>query len=196
MKCLVVIAHPQQNSLCSHLAKEIIQCLSNRGVDITEENLYQQNFDPVLSKTERDSYYADAYHYQAVESSINRLLAAEYLVLVFPTWWFGFPAILKGWFDRVWAPGFAYDHASDYGPITPKLNNLKKVLVVTTFGAPWWVDKLVLWQPVKRVVKYALLGACARKAKLTFLPLYKCESVDSGRVNKFVLKIKKVLNQW
>jgi len=39
---------------------------------------------------------------------VERLLAAEGLVLVFPIWWFGFPAVLKGWFDRVWAPGFAY----------------------------------------------------------------------------------------
>jgi len=43
---------------------------------------------------------------------IDRLMSAEALVLVFPTWWFGFPAILKGWFDRVWAPGIAYDHAT------------------------------------------------------------------------------------
>ena len=80
-------------------------------------------------------------------------------MLLFPTWWFGFPAMLKGWFDRVWGPGIAYDHASDLGPIKPRLNNLKKVLVVTTLGSPWWVDRLVMWQPVKRVMKMALLDS-------------------------------------
>ncbi|HBE93653.1 MAG TPA: hypothetical protein DDW55_14480 [Gammaproteobacteria bacterium] len=80
--------------------------------------------------------------------------------------------MLKGWYDRVWGPGIAYDHASDYGPIKPRLDNLREVLVVTTLGSPWWVDCLVFWQPVKRITKLALLGACTKKSKLQFLSLY------------------------
>ena len=84
---------------------------------------------------------------------VSRLKEAEALVLLFPNWWFGFPAMLKGWFDRVWGPGIAYDHASDFGPIIPRLDNLKRVLAITTMEAPRWVDRLVMWQPVKRILE-------------------------------------------
>jgi len=113
--------------------------------------------------------------------------------MVFPTWWFSFPAILKGWFDRVWAPTVAYDHATDYGPIKPRLVNLKKTLVITTLGAPWWVDYFILWRPVKRVIRFALLGACARGCSLKYLSFYKCEKLDKDKIELCKAKVKKSL---
>ena len=104
--------------------------------------------------------------------------------------------MLKGWFDRIWGPGIAYDHASDYGPIKPRLDNMRKVLVVTTLGSPWWVDRLIMWQPVKRVVKMALLGACTKKSKLKFLTLYNCEKLDEQKITAFMSRIGKVLSTW
>ncbi len=166
------------------------------GHEVVEENLYEGSFDPVLSLSERASYYSGTYDSSGVSTQVARLKEAEALVLLFPTWWFSFPAILKGWFDRVWGPGIAYDHADDLGPIRPRLDNLKRVLVVTTLGAPWWVDRLVMWQPVKRVVKIALLGACARSSRLSYLSLYKSENVESQRVKRFVRRIEEVLDTW
>lgn len=109
-------------------------------------------------------------------------------MLIFPTWWFGFSAILKGWFDRVWAPGYAYNHASDLGAITPCLDNLKEVNVITTLGSPWWVDRFIFWQPVKRVLKVALLGACAKGVKFKMLSFYKIENASAERVERFIKK--------
>lgn len=189
MNILVVIAHPLKDSLCSTLADHIISNLKSSGHDVVIENLYDNEFDPVLSSSEREVYYEAQYDSSKIVDEVNRLKHAEGLVLIFPTWWFGFPAILKGWFDRVWAPTVAYDHASDFGPIRPKLNNLKKTFVVTTLGAPWWVDFLVLWRPVKRIIRFALLGACARKCKLKYLSFYTCEKVSTKRLDGFMAKI-------
>jgi putative NADPH-quinone reductase len=127
---------------------------------------------------------------------VERLLAAEAMVLVFPTWWFGFPAILKGWFDRVWAPGFAYDHAEEYGPIKPRLSNLRHMLAVTSLGAPWWVDRFILRQPVKRVLKTAIVGTCAPQCRMRMLSLYKSERPAAPRVERFGLKVARELRQW
>ena len=194
MKCLVVLAHPLGNSLCRHLSEETINHLRSKGYDITVKDLYEDEFDPVLSKSERQSYYADQFDVSKLSGDITQLSEAESLVLIFPTWWFGFPAILKGWFDRVWAPGHAYNHAynhaSDLGAITPCLDNLKEVKVITTLGSAWWVDVLVLWKPVSRVLKIALLGACTKGCKFKMLSLYKSEDASRSKVDGFVRKIK------
>jgi NAD(P)H dehydrogenase (quinone) len=104
MKCLLVIAHPLDDSLCKQLARHVESRLSDMGHEVVMEDLYAEGFDPVLSVAERKSYYSDRYDSSGVDQQVGRLLEAEALILLFPTWWFGFPAMLKGWFDRVWGP--------------------------------------------------------------------------------------------
>ena len=196
MKCLIVTTHPLNDSLCKLLAKDVVSKLKQMGHDVTIEDLYAEKFEPALTAVERESYYGDSYESSNVAAQVSRLQEAEALVLLFPTWWFGFPAMLKGWFDRVWGPGIAYDHASDLGPIKPRLDNLIKVLVVTTLGSPWWVDRLIMWRPVKRIMKMALLGACAKKSKFQFLSLYNSEKLNEQSIAKFNRRIEKALNTW
>lgn len=196
MKCLVVIAHPNTDSLCHTMAQSAIAALRGKGHEVIIEDLYLSGFSPALTLDERQSYYRPSFASAAVQDQIDRLLSADALVLVFPTWWFGFPAILKGWFDRVWAPGVAYDHATDFGPIKPKLDNLERALVLTSLGSPWWVDRLVLRQPVKRVLKTALLGTCAPNCRLEMQSLYKAESLTQPQVQSFCARIEKTLSKW
>lgn len=190
MNCLVVLAHPLENSLCKHLADKTIIHLKKKGYNVTVKDLYNEGFNPVLSQPERASYYKETFDKSDVASDIEQLKQIESLVLIFPTWWFGFPAILKGWFDRVWAPGHAYEHASDYGPIKQCLNNLKEMKVITTLGSPWWVDAFILRKPVKKVLKIALLGACASHCKFKMLSLYNSEKLTTTKIEKFVNKIE------
>lgn len=196
MKCLVVVAHPLADSLCHALARTAIDTLIAQGHEVYIDDLYQSGFSPALTASERQSYYAASFDAASIQARAEQLLAAEAIVLVFPTWWFGFPAILKGWFDRVWAPGVAYDHASDLGPIKPRLGKLRKMLAITTLGSPWWVDYFVLWQPVRRVLRIALLGACARGCEFEMLSLYKAESLAPARVDRFTARIGARLRRW
>jgi putative NADPH-quinone reductase len=185
MKCLLVTAHPLAESLGRTLADQARKVLESAGHEVVEEDLYARGFDPCLTVAERRAYYASRHDPSAVAGEAARLRAAEAVILVFPTWWFGFPAILKGWFDRVWAPGVAYDHDPDFGPIVARLDRLRHVVAITTLGAPWWVDRLVLWQPVRRVLDIALLQTCAPQCRLTMLSFYKCERLDARRVDAF-----------
>lgn len=196
MKCLVVIAHPMPESLCQSLASKAANTLNAAGHEVLIEDLYRNNFAASLTASERSSYYSQGYDSAAVQTEVEHLLSAEALVLCFPTWWFGFPAILKGWFDRVWGPGIAYDHANNLGPIKPRLHGLKKVLVVTTLGSPWWVDRLLMRQPVKRVLKTAILGTCAPNCHFEMLTLYKSERLSDSQVERFSMKVEKALNKW
>lgn len=196
MKCLVVIAHPLTDSLCHTLARTAVDALRAQGHEVQIEDLYRTEFSPSLTEDERRSYYAAPFNADALQPRIAQLLDSEAIVLVFPTWWFGFPAILKGWFDRVWAPGVAYDHASNLGPIKPRLGNLQRMLAITTLGSPWWVDLFVLWQPVKRVLRIALLGACARRCRFEMLSLYQAESLATAKVERFRSRIRTTLGRW
>lgn len=196
MKCLVVIAHPLSDSLCRTLAQVSIETLVAAGHDVEIEDLYRTEFSPLLTVSERQSYYRPSFDTAAIKPQIERLLSAEALVLVFPTWWFGFPAMLKGWFDRVWAPGVAYDHASDLGPIRPRLHNLRNALAVTTLGSPWWVDRFLLRQPVRRVLRTALLGTCAPACRFEMLSLHGAERLAAARVDAFCSRIRKTLAKW
>jgi NAD(P)H dehydrogenase (quinone) len=141
MKCLVVIAHPLKDSLCSALAAHAVSTLRSAGHAVDVAHLYNQSFAPALTAPERASYYGAKFDTRHMEAEIAQLKQAQALILVFPTWWFGLPAILKGWFDRVWAPGIAFDHATDLGAIKPLLTQLRTALVITTIGSPWWVDR-------------------------------------------------------
>lgn len=192
MNCLIVVAHPLKKSLCGRFANVAATCLEEKGNQVTVIDLYEAKFGAALTKEERASYYGVPYQTCDVATEIAQLKAAEMLVLVFPTWWFGFPAVLKGWFDRVWAPGHAYDHASDLGAIKPRLKNLKKTYVITTLGSPWWVDYFVMWRPVYRALRFALLGTCARQSRLKVLSLYKSEKVSVTRAESFAEKIKRL----
>lgn len=164
--------------------------MEGKGFTVTVKDLYKENFNPVLTKAERTSYYDKQFDSSQLKNDIEQLRETDSLILIFPTWWFSFPAILKGWFDRVWAPGYAYNHAPGFGKITPGLDNLKEVNVITTLGAPWWVDFFVLRKPVKKVLKIALLGACTKKCKFKMLSLYESESLTESKVESFVKKIK------
>ncbi len=134
MRCLVVVAHPLRESLCHLLAERAVSALRAGGHEVAVEDLCAGAFPPALTPAERASYYAGPFDGTAVRNEIDRLRSAEGLVLCFPTWWFGFPATLKGWFDRVWAPGVAYDHADDLGAIRPRLTGLRQALAVTSLA--------------------------------------------------------------
>ena len=173
-----------------------MQTLQERNHQVEVVDLYGEEFQPSLTGTERKSYHTESYDTSLVTKQIEQLKKAEALVLVFPTWWFGFPAMLKGWFDRVWVPGVAFDQPTDFRPIKPRLDKLRRTLVITTLGVPWWVDKIIMQQPVKKIVKSALLGACARKSKLDFLSLYNSDKVNGSDIQRFSEKIQQTLHTW
>ncbi|MET3900248.1 NAD(P)H dehydrogenase (quinone) [Devosia sp. UYZn731] len=187
---LLVLAHPQPTSLCSHLAQTVIVALRDLGWSVDVLDLYGEGFEAAMNREERSAYYSHAA--RAASEHQARLVAATDLVLVFPTWWFSFPAILKGWFDRVWAPGVAFAHGT---PITPLLTGLRSCTVVTTMGSPWWVDRIVMRQPVRRVLKTAILGACAPKARFRMLTLHDAEAVRPRRLAAFERRMIAALRQ-
>jgi putative NADPH-quinone reductase len=109
VKCLVVIAHPLRESLCGTLAAAAVETLRAAEHDVEVEDLYRNELGASLTVDEQASYYGGPYDSAAVQPQIDRLLRVEGLVLCFPTWWFGFPAILG-----ICAPACAFEMLSLY----------------------------------------------------------------------------------
>ncbi len=195
MRCLLVHAHPLDKSLTRHFLDTARVTLERAGHSVEVLDLYPAKFDPRLTASERASYYAPAFDRSGLDAEATQLESAEILVLVFPTWWFGLPAILKGWVDRVFAPGVAFDHGKYFGPIVPRLNRLQRVMAITTLGSPWWVDWIAMRRPVRRVLKTAIIGTCAPKARFTYFPFYAAEAPGRDRIARFSQRIAKELTQ-
>lgn len=192
MQALLVLAHPLSDSLCAHLAAEAGAALRARGATVDILDLHAEQFQPALTAAERRLHYTTPEPGPDIIALQQRLAAVDTLVLVFPTWWFSMPAILKGWFDRVWAPKFAFEHGT---PIKPLLTNLKSVLVVTTLGSPWWIDLLVMRRPVRRVLKTGLVFACAPQARFDMLSFHAAETADTLQVERFVGRMRKAIGK-
>ena len=186
-RCLLVTAHPLPRSLTARLADRLEADARAAGWQVTRRDLYA-GFDPLLTSEERSGYYATPASTLVEEK--RELTEAEVLILVFPTWWFGFPAVLKGWFDRVWTPGVAFDHSPGFGPMLPRLHGLQEVLAVTTMGAPAWINWLVMRQPVKRILRLAILKPCAPKARLTWRALHRAEAVSEARIASLEARLR------
>jgi putative NADPH-quinone reductase len=197
MKVLLVLAHPLKNSLCHRLAGQVSEELRSRGHQVVLEDLYDHHFAPALTATERRRYNEP--EYQAEEDMrlpIERLLAAQAVVVVFPTWWSGVPAILKGWIDRVWVPDIAFDHREDVSVLKPLLGDLRYLLAITTLAAPWWLDWFLLGRPVMKMFKYALLPSCAKNCRFTMLSLYRSGETGEARIRRFAARISRSLSAW
>lgn len=192
---VVVLAHPLKESLCAHLSALTASLITNAGHDLQVVDLYERDFDPRLTSSERQGYYAAKHDTRAISEDAETLKTADVLVLIFPTWWFGLPAILKGWIDRVFVPGVAYDHAPDFGRMIPRLTTLQSCLAITTLGSPWWIDWLIMFRPVRRVLSRAIIGACAPKAHFSMLSFYKTENVAPDQLAAFELKLKAKLQK-
>src|ERR1700741_5009215 len=108
MKVLVVFFHPVAESFSPALPERFVGDLGRAGHEVTVKDLSAEGFQPVLSADERRAYEDEGADRQAIAGEIAALKAARGLLLIYPTWWYGLPAMLKGWFDRVWAPGVAF----------------------------------------------------------------------------------------
>ena len=189
MRTLVVYCHPVPESFCAAIRDTAVETLRASGADVRLIDLYAEGFQPVMPADERRSYNDRPPSDPALTVHIEHLRWAEAILLIYPTWWYGLPAMLKGWFDRVWAKdvGFALEPG---GAITPLMTHIRKLGVVTTCGAPhWW--SFIVGQPGRKTVLRGIRALCARRCKTMFLATYLMDTSTAEQRTAFLAKVRR-----
>ncbi|HET6467155.1 MAG TPA: NAD(P)H-dependent oxidoreductase, partial [Geminicoccaceae bacterium] len=125
MRLLVVHAHPVETSFNAAVHGAAVETLAAAGHEVRDLDLYAMGFDPVLGRQERIDYHEPALNTARIAEHVAHLRWAEGVILVYPTWWYGMPAILKGWIERVWVPGVAFTLGRGLVPIQRGLPNIR-----------------------------------------------------------------------
>ncbi len=151
MRVLYVYCHPLDDSFHAAIRKEVLAGLKQAGHTTDLLDLYAEGFDPVLSAERRRDYHDPVRNRANNQTYVDRLMAANALVVQFPTWSFGPPAMLKGWFDRMFGPGIALD-LSDPGQAKPMLLHVKCISGISTYGRPRW-QAIAMADPPRKIIK-------------------------------------------
>ena len=187
---LVVYAHPLQDSLAASLKDAVVDGLTSAGHKVDLADLYADDFDPRLSEAERADYANPAPVRQPqIADYGDRLQAADGLIFVFPQWWLSMPAILKGFIDRVFAPGIGFDAKPDGSGFVPRLLDLRTVVVVTSAGSPSWLVRFVRRNPLRQQMR-GILALCARNPELKMHCLYGLQNPNEQKTRAFVEMIR------
>lgn len=195
MSVLLVVAHPLEASFAKAAAARIRETLERRGMKVDVIDLYADRFDPCLTAAERQSYFTQAYNSSAVADYVLRVKQAEKLIFVFPQWWFNLPAILKGFFDRVLVPGIAFDQVPG-GPLIPRLTHVQALWAISSTGAPWWVTKLYMGDPVRRQLERGVKHFVSPKASFRMLTLYDMDRMTEARARAFLARLERVFERF
>ena len=187
---LVVLAHPLPESFAASAARHVVETLQAKGYTVDLLDLYAEDFDPRLTAAERAAYMEPNYQPTEVSVLVQRLKAADGLVLVFPQWWFNLPAIMKGFIDRVFVPGVAFEHDKAGGRIVPLMTDIRTFWVVTSTGSPWWVVHLYMGNPVKRILKRGVAAFCAKSVDFRMLEIHDMDRATEAKREGFLAKVR------
>lgn len=187
-RVLVVYCHPNPDSFVAAARDRAVESLRASGADVRVNDLYADGFDPAFSASERASHLEDGTD-PSIASYADDLLWCSTVVLVYPTWWAGQPAMLKGWIDRVWVKGVAWDLPQGANRLTPKLRNVRHLVAVTTHGSPKYIN-MIEGEGGKRTMTRSLRTLCHPLARTSWIALYNIDRCDQSKREKFLDRVE------
>lgn len=186
MRVLVLYAHPVETSFNAALHKMIVERLTANGHEVDDCDLYAEDFDPRLTLAERMAYHDAPGNIEPVRGYVERLRKAEGLVLCFPVWNYGYPAILKGFFDRVFLPGVSFRLVE--GKVRPTLDNIRKVVAVTSYGGSR-LRAFLVGDPPRKLVQRLLRASIKPGTPVSYLAHYSMNLSTPQSRDRFMAKV-------
>ena len=189
MRALVVYCHPREGSFASAVRDTVLRRLSDAGVPTRVHDLYAEGFQPVLSHPEWDGYLDCPNNRTPVERYVADVEWCDTLIFVYPTWWYGLPAMLKGWLDRVLLPDVAFIMPKAEGEnIRPGLHHIERLGVFTTCGASKWLTFLI-GAPGKRTLMRGVGFLMKRGTRKVFAAHYLMDTAQPDALRAHLDKV-------
>jgi putative NADPH-quinone reductase len=193
MNVLVLYAHPVETSFHAALHRLIVERLAAAGHSVDDCDLYAEDFDPRMSRDERLAYHDGRTPSEEVGRYVERLRRAEALVLAFPVWNFGYPAILKGFFDRIFLPGVSFQMID--GEAAPSLHNIRKVAAITTYGGSRF-RAFLMGDPPRKLVNRVLRATVKPGAQVSFLTHYSMNLSTEESRKSFMARVAAKMDRF
>lgn len=195
MRALVIYCHPKEGSFTSAVRDTIIARLTAAGAQTRLRDLYAEGFNPVLTGSEWADYLDAPANRAPVEDHVVDLEWCDTLIFIYPTWWYGLPAMLKGWLDRVLLPDVAFlMPKEDEDAICPGLHHIDKMGVFTTCGASWWLTRIV-GAPGRRTLLRGVGYLLKPGAKKVFAATYLMDSATPAALAKHLTTVATKTNR-
>ncbi len=194
MRVLYVYCHPVPESFHGAIRAEAIAALRRAGHEVDLLDLYAEGFDPVMSAEGRRNYHDTARNRSGLEGHVERLQQCEAMVVQFPTWCFGLPAMLKGYFDRLMMPGVSID-LSDPGNVKVLLGNIRKIAGISTYGRARWLA-IYMRDPSRVMIKRYLKRLTGGAATVEYHALYHMNVATEARRRGFIAKVAKAMERF
>ena len=156
MNTLILYAHPNEQSFNHEILNRITTGLREGGHTFKVLDLYKEKFDPVLIFNE-DKKRRFLAHDEEMEGYRNLVKEADHIIFIYPIWWYGMPAILKGFIDRVFVSDFAYTYE---GSLPKGLLKNKSAWVIYTLDSPSWYVRFFRFNAEWIIMKHAILKFC------------------------------------
>ena len=191
MLVALVVAHPSPDSYCQALAARAVAGLRAAGHDVVVLDLYAEGFGVAMTAEERRAYHGDE---PILDPMVARhadvVTRADALVFVYPTWWSGLPAILKGWLERVMVPGVGFRFDERSGKVRPGLKQVRHIIGISTYGSPHSYVRLIN-DNGRRTLTRALRLSCGFRVRTRWLGLYAVDTSTPSRRDEFAARVER-----
>jgi len=186
MNHLVVYAHPNPNSFNHAILETVVATLQEKGHEVFVRDLYSIGLDPVLTFDGKGEVSSE------VKAEQDYIRKADVITFIYPIWWTGMPAILKGYVDRVYTYGFAYQYNGEGG--LDKLLTGKKGLIINTHGTPKDIyDSIGMTEALKKTSTTGVFEFCGIES-VGHLTFGSVPQVDDSTRKGMLEEIKNTVN--
>lgn len=189
MRVLIIFCHPSRESFAASLLEAVAACLVAKGHEIIVRDLYRENFHAALTEDELRAYRHTGRNRISITEYVQDLTTCNGLLLIYPTWWYSAPALLKGYFDRVLVPGVAFELDANGLVTRHLLTHIRRFAVVTTYGSPWWWIKLVMGDPGQKAVRRGLRRHFAKNCRSSWFACYDMDRTSPRKLEIFRDKV-------
>jgi NAD(P)H dehydrogenase (quinone) len=193
-RVLVIACHPDPASFHGAILGRVVDGLESGGDTVRVRDLYAEGFSPKLRRDEHARHLEPPETKPDIADHVADLRWCDTLVFVYPTWWSGQPAMLKGWFDRVLVRGVAWELPPGANRLQPGLRNVRRIIVVTTHGSPKWVNALQ-GEAGKRTITRGVRVLCRPFTRTRWIALYGLDTAADARRARFLARVERIVSR-